>query len=250
MLAVIQALTALGGSARPAAIYSWVQEKGLRRPQVPPPKVSAEVHYQREVRFARQELAEGGILVSDEGTWKFADFGVGREITVDEARNIVRENSRRRKERAHKNTADIAPTDKYPSEINFHNFHPTTGPRPSSWEGTIVRANGPAWTYVFKFGDTDLWKIGFAADVEARLGQVNQHVPVELLDGCWSLHNCTKWRNPDLAYAMEQKILLFLKDYRTMFERVRCNRETLERAWENALSALHHTKSMDGSDLK
>lgn len=238
MLAITQALASNGGSARPSTVYTWIEAQGQKRYRPPPPNVDAEMHYQREVRFARQELADGGVVFSDNGIWKLVHFQADTQMTAEWARVIIRENRRRREERASKsrtrktnNGEDIFPT-------NIKTIYPTTGPRPSLWEGTIVRQNGPASTYIFKFGNSNLWKIGFAADVDDRLKQVNQHVPIELLKSYWKIEKYVKWPSQDLAYAMEQAILQHLKDYRTFFERVRCSIEKLASAWDAAYNIV------------
>lgn len=63
---------------------------------------------------------------------------------------------------------------------------PTTGPEPSSWEGSTGRdVNRTAFTYAFRFGRTDIWKIGHAIDVKERLKQVNCHIPPEAVPERW-----------------------------------------------------------------
>jgi hypothetical protein len=58
----------------------------------------------------------------------------------------------------------------------------TTGPRPTSWTSQTGRdAEELSCTYAFQFGSRELWKIGHAKDVAARLADVNKHVPVEVL---------------------------------------------------------------------
>ena len=59
---------------------------------------------------------------------------------------------------------------------------PTTGPSPTSWASSTGRdVNRKAFTYAFRFGKTDIWKIGHAVNVKERLKQVNQHVPSEMI---------------------------------------------------------------------
>ena len=59
---------------------------------------------------------------------------------------------------------------------------PTTGPVPTSWSAVVERnAEQPSFTYVLQFGDRDLWKVGHAVDLAARLAEVNKHVPHEVL---------------------------------------------------------------------
>jgi hypothetical protein len=43
---------------------------------------------------------------------------------------------------------------------------PTTGPVPHSWQGVVSRDAAPlSFTYVFQFGNRDLWKVGHATDL-------------------------------------------------------------------------------------
>jgi hypothetical protein len=92
---------------------------------------------------------------------------------------------------------------------------PTRGPQPSNWESTVSRATeGSAYTYVFRFGKKDIWKIGWATDVKARLAQVNEHVPSELLGESWVEGFKEPRPNQQEAYEMEQRLLELLAKHR------------------------------------
>lgn len=233
MLALVRALAANEGGMRPGMAYAWIEMNGERRHHVPARDVDPDMHFQRELRFARQELADGGILASTDGMWRLADADLGAAMSAEDARCIIRDNRRRREQRREGATERVSGADR-----PIRPQGPTTGPRPSQWKGMIVREDGPASTYALRFGTSDLWKIGFASNVDDRLAQVNQHVPVELLGDGWRLELRLDWPNQEMAYAMEQEVLLRLFDQRTMFERVSCSRERLESAWEGGCVAV------------
>ena len=238
MLAVIRALASQGGAARPMEVYDWIEKRGLRKEQIPPAGVDAEGHYRREVRFARQELADGGIVRTSNGAWKIVNPAIANTVTTQTAREIIRDNRRRREARRSGKGKRLPATTPSESRPPLAVVRTTTGPAPAPWVGMVAREPGPTSTYVFRFRDSDVWKVGFAADVENRLRQINQHIPIELLSEGWRIAKCVSWPSADLAYAMEQQLLLNLAKHRTMFERVRCSAERLDRAWEDAVSQV------------
>jgi hypothetical protein len=88
---------------------------------------------------------------------------------------------------------------------------PTRGPPPSTWTATVSRnADAAATTYAFRFGKRDIWKIGHAQDLSARLDEVNKHVPDEVLGERWSIAWRQPWRTQTEAYEMEQRLLSLL----------------------------------------
>lgn len=121
---------------------------------------------------------------------------------------------------------------------------PTTGPKPTDWSATVQHSTRqPASTYVFRWGGSELWKIGWAVDPQERLSTVNTHIPVELLNTCWKPYLTQSWCDTVSAQAMEQRVLQLLTPYRTMRERVRCSESDLHLAWGTAL------KKWSGSEL-
>ena len=115
---------------------------------------------------------------------------------------------------------------------------PTTGPEPSSWEGSTGRdVNRSAFTYAFRFGRTDIWKIGHAIDVKERLKQVNCHIPPEAVPERWDAKFQQAWDSETDAYAMEQRVLRTLTASRTEGERVRCTEAELWTAWLAGIGA-------------
>lgn len=112
----------------------------------------------------------------------------------------------------------------------------TTGPVASDWTGEVSRnVTGEVFTYAMRFGETDIWKIGWAKDPKARLKDINKHVPSEHLGEEWKLVLQAPWPSGDKAFAMEQALLRELDSKRTIGERVRCPENTLNGAWYDAL---------------
>lgn len=114
---------------------------------------------------------------------------------------------------------------------------PTTGPLPSPWTATVEHSvTAPAWTYAFRFGERQVWKVGHAEDVDERLAEIKKHVPDEVLGEQWkpALHH--RWKNAIYAWEMEQKIFDLLAAKRTVGERIKCSQRELENAWSAALS--------------
>lgn len=120
----------------------------------------------------------------------------------------------------------------------LHGARPTTGPVPSSWQGTAGRdVNRVAFTYALQFGKTDIWKIGHAIDLKERLKQVNWHIPTEIVPERWRLSFQQQWECETDAYGMEQRVLGLLERHRTEGERVRCTEAVLLSAWLAGIGA-------------
>jgi hypothetical protein len=230
MLALVRALAAHGGYATPGQTYDWIKRNTDLPDRMPTEtKLPSSAHFEREVRFARQELADAGLLASTEGAWRLLDAAAA-DLTPDDARRITQDNTRRR--RAGQTKGEFVPETTPPPHSGQQ---PTTGPRPASWEQLIKREIGPASVYVLRFAESAVWKIGFAGDVEARLRDVNRHIPVELLGQRWTLIRTKLWPSSDMAYQMEQRILEILTAKRTVYERVQCPEPIVEEAWQRAL---------------
>ena len=85
---------------------------------------------------------------------------------------------------------------------------PTTGPIPVAWSGTVTRlASHEAYTYVLRFGERGIWKIGHTQDLASRLAEINQHVPHEELGESWSIALYQQHASSLEAYEMEQRVL-------------------------------------------
>lgn len=117
----------------------------------------------------------------------------------------------------------------------FNPDNPTKGPPPSTWTKDVTRdSTGPAYTYALRYGDHDLWKIGFAKDVDSRLSDINKHIPYEIYKEHWRIVYRQLWPTQDLAYRMECTILELLAPKRTHYERVICTESELWKAWGDA----------------
>lgn len=115
---------------------------------------------------------------------------------------------------------------------------PTTGPTPNSWTGSTGRdVDRRAFTYAFRFGNTEVWKIGHAVDVSERLKQVNQHIPTEIISQQWRPVMQHAWNSEVDAHGMEQRVFKALAEHRTAGERVRCHERVLMSAWMLAIGA-------------
>jgi T5orf172 domain len=87
-------------------------------------------------------------------------------------------------------------------------------------------------TYAFRFGERDVWKIGYAQNLSDRLNDVNKHVPREVLGERWSITTLQqRWPTQTEAYEMEQRLLGLLAARRTVGERVCCTEDELQAAW-------------------
>jgi hypothetical protein len=104
-------------------------------------------------------------------------------------------------------------------------------------------ANVVATTYAFRFGERNVWKIGHAQDLQARLLDVNKHVPHEVLGERWSIIWQQHCRNQNEAYEMEQRLLTLLAERRTEGERVQCTEDELRAAWIGASAVLNPRSS-------
>jgi len=114
---------------------------------------------------------------------------------------------------------------------------PTRGPEPV-WGETLVRRPEPplgASVYVFRFGERDVWKIGWATDVASRLADVNRHVPYEVLGERWVKVHACPCVTAAKAYDAEQRLLAALRTPSSIGERVHCPPDALQRAWKDIL---------------
>lgn len=109
---------------------------------------------------------------------------------------------------------------------------PTAGPKPVAWTGEVAYdPNSEALTYLMRFGERDVWKVGHTNDVDRRLGELNLHVPHEALGEKWRLVCTRRWANSILAYEMEQRLLSALEPYRTVGERIACFEKDVQAIW-------------------
>ena len=130
-----------------------------------------------------------------------------------------------------------APIIKHRRDLAFALAHGATqGPAPSSWSSEATHdASAAAQTYALRFGKRNLWKIGQAQDVTARLTEVNKHIPHEVINEHWTPALTQKWPDQTAAFEMEQRVLTLLTKYRTVGERIACTEHELQSAWINAM---------------
>ena len=83
-----------------------------------------------------------------------------------------------------------------------------------------------------RFGDSNIWKIGYSTDVAKRVGQLNEHIPEEIISHRWRPKMTQRWETETAAYEREQRVLEELTNYRTCGERVRCDEADIWRAWK------------------
>jgi hypothetical protein len=116
------------------------------------------------------------------------------------------------------------------------NGRPTFGPKPTSWNGESGRdINRTAFTYAFRFGQSEIWKIGHTIDISERIKQVNLHIPAEIVPHQWRPIYQQEWSDESEAHTMEQKVLELLKAWRTVGERVKCSELDILSAWLSAI---------------
>lgn len=117
---------------------------------------------------------------------------------------------------------------------------PTKGVVPSAWSGKTGRTLGnESVTYALRFGTNNCWKVGHTIDFKRRLGEINKHIPTEVLNAEWKPFMQQKWPDEGLAYDMEQRVLNTLDKHRSIGERITCTKAELESAW---IKALHSRK--------
>jgi hypothetical protein len=111
----------------------------------------------------------------------------------------------------------------------------TMGPIPSSFMTTMIRdADRRAFTYAFRFGSRDVWKVGWAHEPAARFRELNAHVPHEVLGQRWGGGFTQAWASAEQAYEMEQRILGSFEPSLRIGERVQCSEAQIEAAWRKA----------------
>lgn len=217
------------GPSSPQAAYQWMTDRGIARTedQVAIQKDGG-TRFHKEVRFARQELLAANLIRREpDGRWGLTSAGATTFLNVDGARAIVS----RRHTRGASNPKD--------EELLCEGFAPTRGPAPTDWSGTVVRSTGGlSWTYAMRFGLTSIWKIGLAIDVDRRASQLNQHVPIEVIEDRWVPALRHPWPSATAAYAMEQFVLAELREERTVGERVQCAPDRINMVWHAALQTL------------
>lgn len=220
MVHLLDVLRSAGGTLASAEVFQELLRSGLaRQSDVDTMQASGETRFAKSVRFARVELVGASLLdCPSDGVWSLSETGWSTFLTPEEARALVGALRHRRAAKPSSDAAAVA--------------GPTRGPRPASYTATVTRdAFGCTYTYVLRFGEADVWKIGQSGDVVHRLSEVNKHVPHEHLGQQWSLFAKRLWPDAPAAYAMEQQLFRALTPRRTIGERVRCSRAEIVAAW-------------------
>jgi len=97
----------------------------------------------------------------------------------------------------------------------------------------------PAFVYVLSFQESDIFKVGWAFDVQARTKDINQHIPTEILQRQWEIFLWREYPDQFQAYAAEQSLLQGpLKKYWTKGERVKMGEDALRAIWAAQSEAL------------
>ena len=114
---------------------------------------------------------------------------------------------------------------------------PSKGPSPRN-ESYVVEEKHPdleeAYTYIARFGKTDIFKIGYSNDPARRLGELNKHIPSQEAPQLekWEMELTHKWNSILKAYGIEQALLKKLVAHRTEGERVQVSPKALRNAWD------------------
>lgn len=218
MVGIVEVLRTAGGALSSAEVFEHLLIAHWARPDdVLAMQKSGESRFRKEVRFARLELERAGLLKNGApGFWRLSELGWTTFMSIDRARDLV---NYRRHGAQGRSTVSLAPG-------------PTLGPRPTSFVVTTSRnSDKPSWVYIFRFADTAVWKVGHAVDLQARLADVNRHIPVELDGRSWVLFAWARLETAEIAYDREQAILSEMSLYRTRGERVRCTRDQVTAVW-------------------
>lgn len=229
MIGLLDCLRDLG-PVGPQKAYEWLIERQIAREEDRNHlQKDGGSRFQKEARWARQELLGAGLIRCEaDGIWGLTEAGASTFLTVVGARAIV----------SSRHSVLATGFDAADPRVN-EGFAPTTGPVPVSWTGTVTRSlRGMCWSYAVRFGDTSIWKIGLAADVDRRVVDLNRHVPQEVIEHQWIAKMRHPWPNASAAYTMEQFVLSALSDARTYGERVNCGEDRITAAWQAGLEAL------------
>lgn len=118
-----------------------------------------------------------------------------------------------------------------PDAGDSRRHHP--GPPPSTRFGnprpTVDQSRLPADCYVFRYADSQTWKIGWALDAEKRIRRVRTHIPLHLAPDTWRLHDKVRFPTASQAYDVEQRVLTkVLAEFNPEREQVTCAPEQIE----------------------
>jgi Mrr N-terminal domain len=99
MMHLLDALRALGGRGTCSAVYGWLEEHGIARPEdLTTIQTDKGTSFKKEVRWARKELFDAGLL-GNKGRGHWYLTSVGQTATLDHvsANRLVADNRERRR---------------------------------------------------------------------------------------------------------------------------------------------------------
>jgi hypothetical protein len=115
------------------------------------------------------------------------------------------------------------------------------GPRPTSWTTNVERnVDGKAYTYLLRFGDHDLWKIGWSTDIDRRRRDINAYIPWGLLEERWQIHEWRLFPSQQEAWEAEQAFIDHLERrhiHQVAEEQFACGAGDVHDAWAMAVHA-------------
>ena len=123
-------------------------------------------------------------------------------------------------------------------EINFSKVGLVSSPEPLEPDGSPA---SPTFTYIFRFGNRDCWKIGYSKDLKRRQKEFAQYVPHEVLGEQWDKKPFwkKKWPTKGSAKVVERALLeAFGTRFDCKGERVQCTLQELKKTRDYALERL------------
>jgi hypothetical protein len=109
---------------------------------------------------------------------------------------------------------------------------PTLGSIPSIGGYYVTLEKKTAFLYVFRFEDTDIFKVGWSFDVNQRLEDINRHIPTEYLQMRWKISQAKRMNDQFHAYMAEQEFLTkYVLPYRTEGELIKVDPDKLRLIW-------------------
>ena len=243
MIGILDGLRSLGGEADSSQMYEWLVAQEVAYPNdLTTIQSDGGTRFHKEVRWARKELFDARLIdAPTRGVWQLTSAGAETFLTPEAARAIVSRRASDRRQIKLGNDLGEEVAGPGPVELALQIeagplAGPTTGPRPVAWSGAVSRSTEiQTFTYLMRFGERDVWKVGHASDLSARLADINRHVPSEVLGEAWNIITAKIWPDAVLAYQMEQDILRHLNGHRSVGERIRCTTAEITATW-NKLS--------------
>lgn len=96
----------------------------------------------------------------------------------------------------------------------------------------VTRERKKASVYILRFGETDVFKLGWASNVQQRLHDINNHIPHEILNLSWKLFLVKDVDDQFTAFRIEQSMFNgIFRQFRTVGERLRCAPNKLRDLW-------------------